>query len=64
MKHIETKKTIKRIRPAFGRVRHVLLDGESMYREVIREDVELEIPHDEYAWDVCGPVHRPEFIEV
>lgn len=64
MKHVETKKTVKRVRPAFGQVRQVLLEGESMYREARRDDVEFEIPHDEYAWDVCGPIHRLEFIEV
>lgn len=63
MKTVQGEKVVK-IRPAFGSIRQILVEGEHYYREARREHVVFERPHDEQAWDVCGPVHRPEFIEV
>jgi hypothetical protein len=68
MRHIKTGKKITRVRPAFGSIRHVWLEGDSQYTDARRSCVEFERPHDEYAWDVCGPDKRPdkrpEFVEV
>lgn len=46
---------ISMIRPAFGCIRHIKVEGETHYREARRADVEFEKPHDEEAWDLCGP---------
>lgn len=59
-----TGEKIVRIRPAFGTVRQVLVKGERYYRETRENHVILENEYDVKAWEDCGPVSRPEFIEV
>jgi hypothetical protein len=49
---------ITTIRPAFGCVRHIKVEGEVYYREAKRDWVVFEGPRDEEAWDLCGPQPR------
>lgn len=55
---------IVKIRPAFGTIRHILVEGEEYYREARRDHVVFEIPHDEEAWDLCGPQPKQQPIEL
>lgn len=54
MKTINNEK-ITHIRPAFGSVRHIKVEGDIYYREARRDHVIFERPADEKAWDLCGP---------
>ncbi len=55
---------IVKIRPAFGSVRHILVEGEQYYREARRDHVVFEYTRDEEAWDLCGPQPRQTPIEL
>lgn len=63
MKTVNDEKVVK-IRPAFGSVRHILVEGEQFYREARRTCVVFEIPGDEEAWDLCGPQPKQQPIEL
>ena len=63
MKTVDGEKVVK-IRPAFGTVRQILVEGEIYYREVRRADVVIENPVDEEAWDLCGPKPRQQPIRL
>lgn len=54
MKTINNEK-VTSIRPAFGSIRHIKVEGEIYYREARREHVVFECPADETSWDLCGP---------
>lgn len=64
MRHVVSGKSIVRIRPAFGVIRHVWLEGDRQYTEARRSCVEFEIPFDEEAWDRCGPPPKQGPIEL
>ena len=52
MKLVSTGQKVVKIRPAFGSIRHVMVEGAAMYREAMRQDVVFELPRDERAWDL------------
>lgn len=63
MKTVDNERVVK-IRPAFGSIRHIKVEGEEYYREARRESVIFECAHDETAWDLCGPQPKQQPIDL
>lgn len=63
MRTASGKKVVK-IRPAFGSIRHVKLEGERYYREASEHDIVFESDKDEEAWHLCGPQPEQEPIDL